>query len=284
MSDPIETRQGLAGRGSAGHGVARRGVAWYGGAGQGEGPAGVIPPVDILSDYCCLDLETGNAPEEVIHRAIAEWTPPANLRDPEKIIARREEAETRIRERAALLDASPIICIAAKTQAQIIIFSAMDTADHQIDGVTVLSLGTERDMLIAFRNWLDATTSADTVMAGHNLLGFDLPKIRGRIAWHKLRLPECLQPRMSEAERQPVSDTMRLMQSFSIEHRDGFASLEEMATGLGIPHHKGIADGSMIPALYAAGEYRTILSYCTLDCLTTEACWLRMMSEGNDLE
>jgi hypothetical protein len=243
-------------------------------------PLYALPP----SEYVVIDIETGNAPEAAIRRAMEAWEPPANIRDEAKIDARRAEAEARIREKSALLDAAPILCAAAKTQAQAVLFNGMDATDHQLDGVLLFSCRDERNMLLALRTWLDTLSTADTILVGHNLFGFDLPRLRGRFAWYKLRLPECLQPRMSDIERQPASDTMKLYQSFSIEHRDGYASVEEMATGLGIPHHKGIANGSMIPAMHAAGEYRTILSYCVLDCLTTEACWLRMTSEAPDLE
>lgn len=237
-----------------------------------------------LAEYVVMDLETGPAPEEAIARAMAAWEPPANIRDEAKIEARRSEAEARIRERSALLDAAPILCVAVKTQAQALLFNSMDSADHRIDGVMLFSCGTERAMLLALRTWLDTLTTANTLLVGHNLLGFDLPRLRGRYVWHRLCLPECIQPRLIESERQPISDTMRLYQSFSIEHRDGFASLDEMATGLGIPHHKGIADGSMIPTLHAAGEVRTILQYNVLDVLTTEACWLHMMCDSPDME
>lgn len=237
-----------------------------------------------LAEYICLDIETGNGPEEAIQRALAAWAPPANIRDEDKIAARRAEAEARIRERAALLDAAPILCIAAKTQVQTCLFNGMDASDHLIEGVLLFSCGNERDMLLAWRTWLDTIATPDTLLVGHNLLGFDLPRLRSRYAWHKLRQPIALAPALADQERQPVSDSMLLYRSFSIEHRDGFASLEEMATGLGIEHHKGIANGSMIPTLYAQGEYRTLLQYCLLDTLTTEAAWLRMISEAPDLE
>jgi len=59
-----------------------------------------------------LDLETGDAPAEAVaaRSRILEGT--GNVKDEAKIAARRQEAAAKISERAALLDASPILCVA----------------------------------------------------------------------------------------------------------------------------------------------------------------------------
>ena len=67
------------------------------------------------AEWIVLDLETGDAPTEAVARKMQDWQPPSNLKDPEKIAARRKEAAEKAIEKAALLDESPILCIGMQT-------------------------------------------------------------------------------------------------------------------------------------------------------------------------
>ena len=223
-----------------------------------------------FADWIVLDLETGNAPDAFVEKALEGWMPSANIKDPEKIEARPEEAAAKIREKSALLDASPVLCVAICTPECRMVFNGMDGANHEVPGWVHAPCHTERDMLISLRAWLDAATCPDTVLAGHNIRGFDLPKLRHAYLRHRLRLPGILNPSYGDAPGVTVIDTMHLFKSFSMEHRDDYGvSLSTVAESLGLTCHKEMLNGAAVPKLHAAGEFLPILQYCALDTLLT---------------
>ena len=70
--------------------------------------------------FVAIDIETGNAPHHAVENAIDNWKAPKNWK-PETVEAKREEMATKKRDKAALLDASPILiycCIDTETTAQ----------------------------------------------------------------------------------------------------------------------------------------------------------------------
>jgi hypothetical protein len=56
-------------------------------------------------------------------------------------------------------------------------------------------------------------------------------------------------------------------------------SLDDLLRELGIPSHKETVSGEMIPELYAAGQFGTIVTYGLLDVLAEEDAFLRMLGE-----
>jgi hypothetical protein len=249
---------------------------------QTTAPAPVLA-LTAPAAWLCLDLETGDAPEEAVSTALEGWKPPSNLKDPEKIEARRLEAMGRIREKAALLDASPILCVAVKTETAALIFDGMTTT-ASVPGWEEMPCGSERALLLALRSWLDRSTTPETVIIGHNVRNFDLPKLRQAFIRHGLRLPEILKPRLRDEERAEVIDTASLIKAFSMEHRDDFCpSLEAVAATLGIPRPKGVISGADVPRLHRAGEYAAILTYCAVDCACTARAYQLMTSSAPDL-
>jgi len=243
--------------------------------------AGIQP----AARWLVLDIETGNAPVEAIQVAIEAWKPPANIKDETKIEARRKEAVQKIREKAALLDASPILCVAAIADGYApAIFNGMDTNTYPVEGWSVIGAGNEARMLEILRNFLDTTTTPETILVGHNLRAFDLPKLRHAYIRNRLRLPECLKPRFGDEARAETADTMALFKAYSMEHRDDYAvSLDTVAAALGIPRPKQLIDGSQIPALHEAGRYHEILTYCAIDTATTARAWELMAGFAEDL-
>lgn len=244
-----------------------------------------IQPKPEPARWLVLDIETGNAPEDAVAQALEAWKPPANMKDPEKIETRRQEASAKIRERAALLDASPILCVAASASDRLsVLFNGMSEETADIEGWNVLGCGEEAKMLRLLRAFLDNETGPETVLVGHNLRAFDLPKLRHAYLRHMLRLPECLKPRIGEEARAETVDTMALFRAFSMERRDDFAvSLNVVAETLGIPHPKEVIDGSQVPTLHRAGEYHAILTYCAIDCATTARAFKLMTGFAEDL-
>lgn len=227
--------------------------------------------------FVVLDLETGDAPEEAIEAALIAWKPPANVKKPETIEAKRVEAAERIRERAALLDASPILCVGVHSDREAVMFNGMGECALELAGWSAQHAPDERGMLTALAAWLDAHTDELTTLAGHNIRNFDLPKLRNAFVRHRLPLPRCLRPR--EDGSQPVTDTMTLFKAFSMEHRDDFAvSLDTVAAAFGIPRPKQVISGAEVPRLHAAGQVAEILTYCAIDVDATTEIYRLMMA------
>lgn len=246
-------------------------------------------PITLLAPlapaaFVCLDLETGDAPPEAIAEAIAAWKAPGNWK-PETVEAKRKEAAERIIEKAALLDASPIICVVLQTDRSRMILNGMDGSKPDIDGWPVVPCCNERGVLHALRSWLNACTTSETLIVGHNIRSFDLPKLRHAYVRHSLRLPEILRPKLRAEEKAETVDTAALFKAFSMEHRDDFCpSLETVAASFGIPRPKQHMSGADCPRLYREGQIKTVLTYCAVDVATTSRAYQLMTAQAADLE
>ncbi len=237
-----------------------------------------------MSQYLVFDIETCDADENSIQAAIAAWTPPANCKKEETIEQKRKEALERIRERAALLDASPVICIALASGNSHAIFHAMDNKIGPIDGWPLIGSPDEQTMLLLLRHHLNEITTPETRIVGQNVRAFDLPRLRQRYLHYRLKLPEILQPRMDDEPPLRVIDTMHLVKSFSMELRDErYISLNRIAQALDIDRPKQIISGADVPKLYAVGQYQEICCYCAIDCATTARAFLLMTGLAPDL-
>lgn len=226
--------------------------------------------------WIAFDIETGNAPEEAVDAAIANWKGAANWK-PETIEAKRADAAAKIRDKAALLDASPIICIGARSDREAVMFSGMGQIG-EIQGWRTVCAPDEAGMLAQFRAWLDRVADPETVLAGHNVRGFDLPKLRGAYVRNRQPLPEALRPR-EMGPGQPVTDTMMLFKHFSMEHRDSpFVGLDVVATAFGVPRPKQVISGADVPRLHAEGQGHIICLYCAIDVDVTAEVYRLMMS------
>lgn len=228
-----------------------------------------------VAEWLVLDIETGNPDEDSIERAIAAWKPPSNVKDESKIAARREEARVKIREKGALLDSAPILCVAIKSNLGSLVFSSMG-AQHQpqIANWLVVALDDERSMLTALAVYLDASVGAETVIAGHNISGFDLPKLRNAFVRHRLPVPRALKP---TEPFQPMWDTMRKFRFYSAEHSDElFVSLDVVAESFGIPKPKTVVTGAEVPRMHQEGKCSEILAYCCVDVEVGTQVYLAM--------
>lgn len=231
--------------------------------------------------YAVLDLETGDAPAEAVEAALGAWKAPSNWK-PETVEAKRAERAEKINGKAALLDASPILCVALKTDRMAVILNGMSGDSHEVPGWLCLPCVDEKGLLVALRTILDTTTWPDTVVVGHNILWFDLPKLRNAYLRHRLMLPALLAP---GEELQPAFDSMRQIRLFSMENADErFVSLDTVARVLGIPQHKSVITGADVPRLHRDGEHAAILTYCALDAATTERAYLLMTGQAQELE
>lgn len=163
--------------------------------------------------------------------------------------------------KGALTSAAPIICVAFKgmlgTDRVMIGFHAMGAAiampELESMGWTIIGSDTEAEMLANISRVLDNSTDEGTELAGHNIIGFDLPKIRNRCVRSRVSIPMVFQPG-SMAASQPVYDTMRKAKYFCVEAGNSpffsFAALE-IALGISNPGHKSIVSGADVPVLHA---------------------------------
>jgi hypothetical protein len=233
--------------------------------------------------WIVIDLETSDAPVEAIEAAMTAWKPPGNCTKPETIEAKRQEAAIRYQEQAALLDASPIICMSAITSTgQHLIFNQFPIT-QPIDGWDRIPAASEQVMLLGIRHWLNSWAD-DTTIAGHNIRYFDLPKLRQAYIRHRLRLPEILRPRLDDDPPLQTVDTMHLIRAFSMELRDErYISLNQVAYVLGIDRPKKLLNGASVPALYREGYYQEILTYSCIDVATTARAFALMTGQAPDL-
>lgn len=235
--------------------------------------------------WICLDIETAEAPPEAIEAAINGWKAPSTWK-PETVAAKRREVADRYRDKAALMDASPIICIALITdQGHQIILNGMDTQHYPIENWDVVTCGNEQGMLKILRDRMNTMGEPDTTIVGHNHRSFDLPKLRQAFIRHHMKLPELIRPRVDDEPPVRMADTMSLVRSFSMELRDEkFISLDRVATVLGIDRPKQIITGADVPGLYRQGQYQAICTYCAIDCTCTVQAYLLMTSQHGGLE
>lgn len=235
-------------------------------------------------NWLCVDIECADAPTEAIEAAIAAWKAPSNWK-PETVEQNRAKAAERIRGKAALLDAAPIICIGVMTSGDQILFSGMPAPVADIAGWQVLNAGSEPLMLLALREWLNAAPFAEEpALVGCHLQAFDLCKLRLAYLLAGLRLPELLRPRLDGEAPVRLIDVAHLVKSFSTQYRDEFfLSLDRTAAILGIDRPKQFINGADIPDLYQQGKYTELATYCCIDVMTTARAFLLMTGQASDL-
>ena len=243
-----------------------------------------VAQLEFTANYLVIDIETCDAPIEEIEKQLDNWEPPANYKDPDKIESKRREAMDKIMERGALLDASPIICIAVKTDKRQIVFSAMGESEP-ILGWELYLHSNEADMLTDFRSLLNRITDISTTVVGHNVRGFDLPKLRNAYIRHRLQLPTLLSVAQRVEDSSQVVDTAQLFKAFSMQHRNDFCpSLSDMADSLGLVQPKTIISGADVPVMHRDGNFQEILTYCAIDTTVTEQAYLLMTGQSVELK
>jgi hypothetical protein len=228
--------------------------------------------------YLCLDLETADAsPDEVEAWARREWSPSPSWKA-ETIGTRWLEALAKKKERAALLDSSPIICVGLRSDTELRCLHCMQQhPPRQEHGGLVEGFADLPSLLIALRNVLDALCGPDTVICGHNIIHFDMAKLRWAYVHEGVHIPDALLSR-----EQPVFDTMREYHRYSLDGEQ-MVSLDGALERFGLPSHKAVADGSKVPELYRTGQYGTIVQYQLLDVLAESQLYLRMTGQAEGL-
>lgn len=222
--------------------------------------------------YLTLDIETADASPDAAHRFVQNFFNPANCKKPETIGKRYLDQVEKKKERLALLDESPVICVSLKSDTELRCLHAMGAQDPtDMHGGLIEGFATTTEMLQALAYLLNLYVTPDTVIVGHNILGFDLPKLRWHFVKHRIPVPGCLLDK-----GQPLFDTMReYVNRFSMQNQP-FIALDALLDLIGMDSHKSAISGADVPDLYLQGEVETITGYALLDVLAEAELFLRM--------
>jgi DNA polymerase III epsilon subunit-like protein len=230
----------------------------------------LVPPTHLT-----LDIETA-AGDPTEAEAALRWSFCPNPNWKAATIGERYlEALERKKERLALLDTAPIISVALRTPIDCRLLHWLPLDVQQISGVPLERLADERAMLQRLREYLE-TCGPETILVGHNLRHFDLPKIRLAMIRWGLRLPACL-----ANPDQPTYDTMSMWRHFSTDDKS-MISLDECLTLVGLHSPKKIVTGADVPRLYQKGDYLAIAAYAIADVLAQDELYLWMTGQTSD--
>lgn len=233
--------------------------------------------IDI--DYLVLDIETGYAHDIYIEQAINNWSPPKNIKDEEKIAARRNDFLNEVRLKSAVSDHAPIVSLAIKgmidDEPVRVVFGAIGKVDDypvceslRDNGWQVYETNNEVELLSQLSVMLDDIIAMREriLLVGHNVKKFDLPKLRTRTLYNKLQLPLLLQP-----HKFPVFDTMSKAPYF-LAGCGEYVAFEKLEIALGIVDHshKQIFSGAEVPEM-------AHLAAAALDCEEFEE-WQSLVS------
>jgi len=230
----------------------------------------------VAPRYVVLDIETvAGCPDDAEAAFLRVFCPNPNWKAA-TIGERYLDALQQRRERLALLDSSPLITVALATDTDCRILHWLPVESSALYGVPLERYSSERMMLARLRDYLESCSDT-TLFVGHNIVGFDLPRLRLRYLTNGLRIPRPL-----TNTHQPVYDTMLVWTDlFSIEGAK-FISLHDCLEIARLPSHKTIVSGADVQRLYDAGEYLTLLLYAILDVLAERALFLCMTGQSDD--
>lgn len=236
----------------------------------------------MIVPWLAIDIETvAGRPEELERHLRLFYAPPANMKTPEAIgrnwIAFRDTKS----EKQGLLDSARVIVVSLATPEETRVLHCLreeEIRQHPSGLGWIEGFETRRQMLLALRAGLDALVGPETVLVGHNIRGFDLPRLRWSYQAERLRMPPAL------AGEPPTFDTMREYgRRFSMVDRP-FIALADLLELFGLPNHKGELDGSRIQEYFEAGRFEEILTYALQDAAVEANLYLRMTGQVDDDE
>lgn len=201
-------------------------------------------------EWLCLDIETvAGRPESAEEWARRFWCPDERWA-PETIGKRYLEALRKKREKLALLDSAGIAVIAIRDSSQhrpvTVTHACGQQAPEFRDWGLIGGYADERELLKRFREFLNQHTDEGTLLVGHNIRAFDLPRLRFAYLRNGLQLPGLL----ASPEVRVFDSMNEFARRFSVE-REEFISLATVLQKIGMPNHKEVMDGSEIGELLA---------------------------------
>lgn len=179
---------------------------------------------------------------------------PGTFKKPESIAQWCEENRQEVFARAALdWRVSRIACI-----------GVVHEVEGEVVGTAVFDGGTndedERRCLHALELWLSTVRGYDETLCGHNVLGFDLPRLHITAARLRHGLAGWFQG--VSASRHRVVDTMHL--AFPSRER---VSLADLSAALGVGGKTG--HGSEVLDMWLEGRHAELRDYCLADVMLT---------------
>lgn len=233
--------------------------------------------------WLTLDIETIAGSPDDAERFIAErWQPDSIASWAEITIGKRaKEALAKKKERLSLLSAAPIICISLRSEQGISCIHCLDktTIANLENGALICAEPNIEQMLITLRVFLDHSVSPDTVIVGHNITNFDLPKLRWAYTRHGLRMPEVL-----AAARLNIYDIMQVYTRQFAVGSSCMVALNSLLEEFGVDSHKSLVSGSDVQQLYDDGAHDTIVQYAILDVIAESELYLRMTGRSETLQ
>lgn len=229
-------------------------------------------------EWLTIDIETraGN-PDAIEEWWRNFWKPDTNWK-PETIGKRYLEGLDRKRQMGALLDSATIAVVAVAGTSKIAIehcvggaaTTALPGKPADTDYGCVTGWASEREMLQEVDGLIRNCATEDTLLVGHNIKGFDLPRLRMAYVRNGLPMPPWL------SHLQPCYDIMKeYCRGFSVERQE-LISFDDVMRGLGMESHKGIISGADIGRLIEAGDVETITRYASLDVQKESEAFLLM--------
>lgn len=230
--------------------------------------------------WLAIDIETADGTPSDLERSMRLTWAPAPSWKAETIGKRYLDLHAKKLERLALLDESPITVVALRSNVgPIALHACTEHPPRDLHGAVVQGFSDEGAMLAALRAVIEHDVTVDTVIVGHNIVHFDLPKLRHAFLRNGLRPPDAFLCR-----DQPVFDTMlEYGRRFSIAKRDAMVSLDDLLTEFRIESHKNTADGSMAPELYRDGQHDALIGYAVLDVIAESELFLHMTGQSEFL-
>lgn len=244
-------------------------------------------PVEPLRSFFCFDVETGNPSPDTMKQLeetyLSEWEPPANFKDVEKIESRRQIGLEKFRERAALLDAAPIMMCGLMFEDATFLLHGLKRAKprwfgNRKNAVTLQGFGDERELMMGVSDVLNAKTTPDSIGVGHNIFGFDLRRLRLATVRHGLPLPAALRVvRDDDEDRQHFCDTMQLYGRYFGRSNDIMISQTVMLEQLGItPLLRDVCTGADVPKLLDSGNVNEVATKLLADLIGVRDAFLKM--------
>jgi len=220
-------------------------------------------------EFVVIDIETINGePTDAEEWARRAWSPSRQWK-PATIGERYLEVVAKKESQLALLDTAPILSVALRTEGDCRVLHWMDVNDPRIGVAAIERCASEHDMLARTAGYL-SRCAPETILVGHNILRFDLPKLRRAMLREGILLPPALVWR-----DQPVFDTMREWSRFTLDERQ-YIGLGELLEACRLPSHKDLFGGANVPDLHAAGRFLEILHYAVADVLAEASLFFRM--------
>ncbi|MDM8006095.1 MAG: ribonuclease H-like domain-containing protein [Phycisphaerae bacterium] len=238
-------------------------------------PAEILTPAPMPTPYrwLAVDIETvAGTPTEAEEWMRLNWTPDARLK-PETLGRRFLDGIEAKRQKLALLVGAPVIIVSTRSDTGEVrcLHTLCQHEPRQAYGALVEAFPDQAGLLVALRGLLENLCTPETLIVGHNVRDFDLPKLRNAYIRENVRIPAPL-----ASQEQPVFDTMRTYNRFTTT-KDPFIGLHDLLTAFGLDSHKTKINGAMVGELHAAGRFDELIEYAIKD-VNAEAAVFELMT------